>query len=135
MNIKKFNQIIDTMQGLEDAFKAAGSVMSSGPSSFYFERMREYYEGCMKAAKYKVNETVELREDVDTNDAPGWEHCKHFLIKGAKAKVYEVDYYKGKYCYDIVFENESWINESGQKVLIENKHTFCFGENHLRKSK
>jgi hypothetical protein len=142
MNKSKFNDIIKALDGLHESFDHLRSVTSSGPASYYFERMKDYYDGCMKAAKFKKGSRIQLKEDVDTNDKPGWEHCKHFLIKGAKATIRDVDYMNGKYVYDLEFDNESWIKDyegftklkKPVEVPIEDKHVFRFTEKHLEKA-
>lgn len=143
MNKKKFNDIIKALDGLHESFDHLKSVTSSGPASYYFERMKEYYEGCMKASKFKLGQRVQLKENVDTSNKSGWEHCKHFLIKGAKASVRDVDYFDGRYVYDIEFDNETWIKDyegftklkKPVEVPVKDKHVFRFAEKHLEKVK
>ena len=141
MNKKKFNEMIKALDELHESFEHLKSVTNSGPASYYFERMKEYYEGCMKASKFKLGQRVQLKEDVDTSEKPGWDHCKHFLIKGAPASIRDVDYLDGRYIYDLEFDNESWIKDyEGFKklrkpveVLTKDKHVFRFAEKHLEK--
>lgn len=143
MDKKKFNEMIKALDGLHASFDHLRSVTSSGPASYYFERMKEYYDGCMKAAKFKVGARVQLKDDIDTSNAPGWEHCKHFLNKGSKATIVAVDYHKGRYVYDIEFDNETYLAEYDDVTLkkfkkpkylpVSQKHTFGFSEKHLEK--
>lgn len=128
MNKEKLNEIRESLSGVNDALCKLNSVVSHGPATYYFERIMEYFDGCMAASKFKVGDRVELVEDVDTSDAPGWNNSKHFLIKGAKATVDEVDYYNGKYRYSVVFDDETWINTKGEKVPTEKKHYFTMSE-------
>jgi hypothetical protein len=105
--------------------------MSGGPASYYFEKILGYYEGCMKAAKFKEGDRVTLKEDWD-GEASGWAHCKHFLKEGEAATVSSVDYDKGKYVYDIEFDNESWIDDKGTTRATTQKHTFHFQQKMLK---
>ena len=73
--------------------------------------------------------------DVDTSDAPGWNHCKHFLIKGAQAVITSVDYRKGKFYYDIIFDEETFINTDDEIKPVKNKHTFNFEQSKLKRIK
>ena len=96
--------------------------------------MIEFYEGCMKASKFKIGDRVELKETV----TDGWQGRNHFMTAGAKATVMDVDYYKGKYRYDIIFDKETWIKDWGPdkgEVDIEDKHQFCFPQKRLRRVK
>ena len=141
MNKKKFNDIIKALDGLHESFDHLKSVTSSGPASYYFERMKDYYKGCMKAAKFKKGSRVKLKEDYTGKDT-GWQHCKHFMKKGALATVKEADYRDGKYIYSIMFDNESWLRDSVDFVRlkepiempVKDKHVFLFYQSDLEKA-
>ena len=138
MNIKKFDEIIGALDNLDDAFKQVTGTMSNGPASFYFERMKDYYKGCMKASKYKVGNRVKLKETI----TDGWQGRNHFMTKGAKATIKEVDYRDGSYCYYIMFDKETWLKDWGDEfrklkkpieIPIEDKHKFLFYQKQLEK--
>lgn len=134
MNKEKLQEMVDAINNVKDAFDNFNSVMEGGPASYYFERMTEYYEGCIKAAKFKIGDRVELKETV----TDGWNSRNHFMTAGAKATIKDVDYYKGKYRYDIMFDKETWIKDWGPdkgEVDVVDKHVFCFGQKLLRKVK
>ena len=134
MNKDKLQEMVSAINTVSESFKAFNKVMNGGPSSYYFERMIEFYEGCMKASKYKIGDRVELKETV----TDGWQGRNHFMTQGAKATVMDVDYYKGKYQYDIMFDKETWIKDWGDdkgEVDIEDKHHFCFSQKLLRRVK
>ena len=132
MDDKKLKEVIKAFSDVDDAFKQFNSVMSTGPSSYYLEKLMGYYEGCMKAAKFQVGDRVELKEDYAGH---GWEGQRHFLIKGAKATIHDVDYHEGKYFYDIMFDDESWIGYDKKINPVKDKHTFCFRQKALKKLK
>ena len=141
MNDKKFDEIIGALNDLDQSFKRLNGTMSTGPSSYYFERMKDYYKGCMKAAKFKKGSRVKLKEDYTGKDT-GWQHCKHFLKKGALATVKEADYMDGSYCYRIVFDNETWLRDSIDfkklkepiEMPVKDKHSFLFYQSDLEKA-
>ena len=145
MDIEKIDEICNALTSVQKSFDRYKSVMGGGPSEYYFKRLKDYYQGCMAASKFKVGDQVKLVEDVDTSGAPGWEGCKHFLIKGAKATIKHVDYMDGRYRYDIEFDVETYLSNydvnthtilKEKKALpVTNKHTFAFGEKHLKKVK
>jgi hypothetical protein len=130
MNEKKIKDIVSGLEDVRDAMSVLNSVLSGGPASYYYERLIDYYQGCMAAAKFKKGDRVQLRED-----ATGWDHCKHFLVKGAVGTVEEVDYYMGEYRYDIEFDNETWIDRHGVKRVPGTKHTFRFSQKDLKRNK
>jgi len=131
MERNKLERIVKDIQNLGEAFRSFNSTMSGGPASYYFEKILGYYEGCMKAAKFKEGDRVTLKEDWD-GGASGWAHCKHFLKEGEAATVMSVDYDKGKYVYDIEFDNESWIDDKGNVRATTTKHTFHFPQKLLK---
>lgn len=133
MNKKKITGITKALDGVRLAMDELNHELSGGPASYYYERLVDYYNGCMAAAKFKVGQRVELVEAY-AGDASGWAHCKHFMLKGAKATVVGVDYYKGEYSYDIEFDIETWIDRHGAKRVVEKKHLFRFGQNDLKKA-
>lgn len=135
MKKEKIIEITEALNQTKEAYHNLQSALNSGPASFYFEQILDYYHGCMAAAKFKEGEKVKLKEDVDTSDAPGWNHCKHFLIKGAEATVDSVDYSKGKFYYGIIFDNETYINRDDEIKPVTNKHTFCFQQKYLKRVK
>ena len=130
MDKKKIEDITKGLEGVRDAMDNLNGILSGGPASYYYERLLEYYKGCMKAAKFREGERVELKEDCVT-----WDHYKHFMTKGALATVKTVDYYKGKYRYEITFDNESWIDMHGAKCEPEKKHWFMFEQKYLKRNK
>jgi hypothetical protein len=130
MDQKKIEEITRGLEGVRDAMKNLDNVLSGGPASYYYERIIDYYKGCMKAAKFKVGDRVELKED-----CKHWDHHKHYMIKGALATVISADYYKGNYRYEIEFDDETWINMDGVKKVPERKHCFAFGQKNLKRHK
>lgn len=135
MEKEKLIQITEALNQTKEAYHNLQSALSTGPASFYFEQILDYYHGCMAASKFKEGDKVKLKEDVDTSDAPGWHYCKHFLIKGAEATVKSVDYSKGKFYYDIIFDNETYINNDGEVKPVSKKHTFNFQQHYLKRIK
>jgi len=135
MKKEKLIEITTALNQTKEAYHNLQSALSSGPATFYFDQILDYYYGCMAASKFKEGDRVKLKEDVDTSDAPGWNNCKHFLIKGAQAVVTSVDYRKGKFYYDIIFDVETYISTDGDIKPVSKKHTFCFQQRYLKRVK
>lgn len=81
-----------------------------------------------KYAPFPLGSWVALNKNWTTNDPnSGWHSSQHFLIKGAVAKVVDVEVYRAgdlKYC--LVFENESWMDDKGEVRQIKDKHQYTF---------
>ena len=87
---------------------------------------------------YKPGDRVELNRTPKSALDPtsGWYCCRHFLVDGAKGTVHQRGYSFDQFCFDVVFDNESWIGDKGVVHPMEenHKHTYRLGENDLRLS-
>jgi hypothetical protein len=88
-------------------------------------------------SKFQMGQRVRLAvTPVITNtESFGWLSSKHFLAKGALATIAAIDFYKDHFCYNLMFDNESWEETKwGTKEVIihptppEKRHMFCFRE-------
>ena len=121
-HVKEFKLKIDTCCGGSFAW-GVEQILDSYLS--LFDRFCPYY----------IGDRVQLKRDCDIpNSAHGWYHCRHFLVKGAKATVRERGYVDGKFTFYIEFDDESWIDSDGimYKKDDKNKHVFHFGEDALQ---
>lgn len=121
-------------KGLE-LIKQGLGILQGGPLNYYLEKAFEYQEALFdRFAPFKAGDRVALVEAFKTDDERhGWYGCQHFLVKGAEAVVESVDYKDGRFIADVVFDNESWIDDKGKVRLVEQKHTFAFGESRLKR--
>ena len=123
------------MKNVAVALKNLQDTLGDISLTYYLDKMDEYYKGCMKASKFKIGDRVALKEAWD-GDAPGWQHCKHFLIPNNHATVQSYDYVNGKYVYDIEFDKETYkatyVGGCDYREIAD-KHTFRFTQKELRK--
>lgn len=123
---RKIAKVLEILDSLHDI----------GISDLKFEltKCEEYRQGCLAASKFKSGDRLVLVKDIDLTHAWGWEHCKHFLIKGEKVTVDSYDYFNGQYVYDVIFDNESFISAfDNQTYFIKKKHTFAIEEYYFEK--
>jgi hypothetical protein len=141
MNEKKIKEVAKAVADLSEAFNQFQSIMGGGPGDYYFEKLMGYYDGCMKAAKFKVGDKARLNQDIEVSG--GWSHCGHFMKKGAKVKIKEVDYDVDKgYSYYVEFDKETYMANHDPKTFkkhkkpvetpVEQKHHFGFAEKYLK---
>lgn len=149
MSISGFEFDYEVVASLAEDLNAVMDKVHKYRSSSYIYHLR-----CLIAAKnlllnkylpIKKGDRVKLVKNVNIDDAPGWAGCKHFLVKGALATVANVEVrcsvakqienYEESIAYDLIFDNESYIDHNGQLCMTEedHKHTFCFGESMLEK--
>ena len=113
-----------------EKFNEAAKITSGGPESYYFEKIEAYIDALFdRFAPFKVNDRVNLIKVPDTDN--GWRGCAHFLIKGAKGTVHEVDYRKGKFIASVEFDDETWIDHKRNVQPVSKKHLFCLSESYL----
>lgn len=116
-----------------EAQQKATAVLSSGPASYYFERVEEYVDALFgKYAPFHEGDRVAITKAPETAGT-AWKGLEHILCIGALATVDNVDYYGGSFVADIVLDKETWIGQEGVEHPIENKHTFRFQEQSLAK--
>jgi len=138
------NTMVDTVKYAENlkevstlAKEFAESMQRATGNSFSWgmEQMADSYISLFERfCPYEVGDRVELLKDVPC-DGSGWYTCRHFLIRGAKATVHSRGYSDGNFTFDVIFDKESWIDDSGEVHPIEtNKHTFGIGEKYFRKT-
>ena len=116
------------------AKRFADSMQQATGNSFEWsmEQMADSYISMFERfCPYKEGDHVELLKDVPC-DGSGWVTCKHFLIRGATATIHSCGYGNGKFVFDVIFDDESWIDSDGKEQPIENKHTFGLNETYFR---
>jgi hypothetical protein len=109
--------------------------------TYEFTQVVNFLKDFGEIGPYKVGDRVELT--VNPNCPGGWSGSEHFLVKGAKATVVELNWftpdpnYKSGWVVGLVFDDESWIPsahfpDSGHKkgvpipVAPTNRHSFWF---------
>lgn len=128
---EKVSDILAGLNQMRDAHVNLERTLSSGPASFYFEKLGVYIDGLFSFSKFKDGDPVQLAHDINCNSAPGWAGSEHFLKRGATAKVEEVDYGKRGFSYGIVFDNETWLDQKGVARPVSDKHQFWMLEKDL----
>jgi len=95
----------------------------------------EYRRGLLKRAPAQIGDEVLLSKtpEITDTEAPGWKWAKHFLVKGAVAKVSDLDFYRGKFQYGLKFEKESYFDYKGKEYFREERGEFWFPEDYIEK--
>jgi len=136
------NVMVDTIKYAEDLKKIstlskefAEGIRRATADSFGWglEQMADSYISIFERfCPFEEGDRVELVKDVPCEG--GWSSCRHFLIREAKATVHARGYSNDKFSFDVIFDEESWIDDKGEVHPIEtNKHTFGLNETYFRK--
>ena len=130
--IEKIKTAFELWNKGKESFDEAGRVLSSGPSAYYFGKIEEYVNALFdRFAPFKKGDRVEIIKAPNTDNS--WNHCRHFLIKGAIGTVEDVDYRDNLFVADVVWDIETWISEDGDVKPVKQKHTFLMSENQIAK--
>ena len=84
-----------------------------GPLEEVFYSLLKNLEALDAQAPYRKGDRVELTRTPDLTNSPGWHGREHFLVKGAKATVEQVDFGNKGYKVSLHFDEESWISSWG----------------------
>jgi len=128
-SLKKMQAIIGGVNDMRTAYEKLEGELRKGPASYYFSKLEVMLTGLFSFAKFQIGDRVKLAADIDAKG--GWYHCAHFLKKGEMATVVDMDYDERGFSYNVVFDNETWIDRDGVKQPVANKHSFGLYERHL----
>jgi len=120
--------------------KEAMDLFGRGPLDYYLSELVAAHDLLIsRFAPFKVGDRVRLTKVPDFEKAPGWAPSKHFLVVGAHATVVNVECGSGGFRFDVLFDDESWIDTVGYQqpkgtvvpICSDNKHSFGFREGWL----
>jgi hypothetical protein len=86
-----------------------------------------------KKAPFKVGQLVKLSRtpEITKDKSWGWLGSKHFLIKGAIARIEESSFYGGQFVYGLHFMDESHLSFDGSVHQVDQRAVYSFGESWL----
>lgn len=95
------------------------------------KRLHDYAKALMDLSPLQLGDRVVLRDqpEITEEHSRGWMGSKHFIVKGALARVVEIDW-DGEFTCSVVFDDESWVDSgSGGEGVIhpveeKNKHSY-----------
>lgn len=119
------------LQGIIDAIEQLEKVTGGhlGNWKTYLRDANSIWNRC----PYKIGDRVMLTKTpvINEHQAWGWLGAKHFLIKGALATVAGREFYNGNFCFGLHFDDESWIDQKGQKQPVDRPGMYMFWDNSL----
>jgi hypothetical protein len=123
MNIDKI------IEGYSLVKKGIG-ILDGGDLDFYIRRLTDNYKFLLTLAPHQIGDRVMLAEtpEITPTQRWGWMGAKHFLVKGAKATVKEVEADGREFGYMLEFDDDSWI-DSGNEVHLSppgSRGAYCF---------
>lgn len=128
-------EYLKTFREAANHFKKGNELLQGGPLEFYLTEMATAFEEFVaRCARFHEGDRVELIEKLDLENSPGWKHCEHFLVPGNPATVEGIAFKNRRFCYDLVFDRETWIDfRGGTERPVERKCRFLVAENHLKR--
>jgi hypothetical protein len=120
--------------------KEAMDLFGRGPLDYYLQELVAAHDLLMvRFAPFQVGDRVVLMKAPDYESSPGWRPSAHFLVPGAAGVVVDAGCGQGGFRFDVMFDDESWIDNTGHQrargsvvpMEPERKHRFGFGEGWL----
>jgi len=131
-NTTKYARNLKEVSTLAREFAKSMQRATGDSFEWSMEQMADSYISIFERfCPYTDGERVELLKDVPC-EGSGWESCKHFLIRGSTATINSCGYSDGKFVFDVIFDDETWIDDDGNEHHVENKHTFGINETYFR---
>ena len=90
----------------------------------------EFFKRCSPCT---VGDKVVLIENINPDKNSGWYSSRHFLIKGSKAIVRSVEFYKDYFRIGVEFDDDSWLDFNQNIIKRDDKYTFIINSARLKK--
>jgi len=133
MNYKDY---VDAAEQLNKYHQEAEKLIGRYPATYFFEKMRGYAIALFdKYAPFRPGDRVMLTKtpEITAEKSWGWMGAKHFLVRGALATVYQMDYIDGRFIAGCQFDDDSWISDHDKQLhAIVEKGIYTFGEDYLK---
>ena len=131
-DVEKYaNDLIEAVN-LAKEFHTSISKRFGGSFDWSMEQVMESYLSLFdRFSPYRIGDRVKLVKTCDVDECSGWYNSKHYLVKDSKATVKGRGYSKGEFTFDIMFDNETWIDRGGCERKVSQKHLFGFRESML----
>lgn len=132
-NTMEYMDEITEVARLAKDFELALKNAIGGSFVWGVEQVAESYKSMFERfCPHTVGGRVKLKKSVRNDKVgQGRSHCLHFLKKGATATVSGIGYRDGMFVFDIVFDDETWIDCEGREREPSEKHTFLFSEKEI----
>lgn len=120
--------------------KEAMELLAKGPLDFYLTQLCAAHDRLIADfCPFKVGDHVAINytPTITEEHSHGWIGYKHFLVKGATAVVRSVEVVDGRFTFDLVFDNDHWIDPHTKKRHTrkpEERGSFKFWEGQVVKA-
>jgi|GEM_PF-2451748 len=134
-----YEEYAKTARAIKEHSEEMRKELSKYGPDYYFEKVEGYIKVLFERfAPFKKGDRVILTKtpEINKEESWGWIGSKHFLVKGAKATVCEVDYYREKFRCSVKFDDDSHINHVTQQVELtppDRRSFYSFNEDFLVK--
>ncbi len=132
--MKSYEKSIESIKKIVDSYNRLEKEIRNSQLNWNFKKLKEYAEALFQLAPFKVNDKVKLSKTPEITKEKGWGWLgrKHFLKKGAKAIVKNIDYSDGYFYFDLQFDDETYISGK-KKIKVKEKGLYHFREDFIKK--
>lgn len=125
--------VSDYANELSDFYDKVRDLEKAIPGEFGYKLnsvLSSYNEMFSRFCPFKVGDRIRLTKTPVIEQGSGWYGSRHFLVEGAIATVRNCDWHKGKFVFNLEFDDESWVDSEGRiyPIAPERRHMFSFGE-------
>jgi hypothetical protein len=123
----KENDLQGIINAVEQLEKVTGGHL--GCWKTYLKDANTIWQKC----PYKMGDRVALTKTpiINKNEGWGWLGSKHFLVQGAIATIVERDFHDGHFIFGLHFDDETWIDNNGNKQPVDRHAMYMFWETYL----
>lgn len=133
-NVEQYARELEEMSEMVSVFKSKFNSLCGGSFGWGVSQVVASYLSLFdRFCPFKVGDQVVLARDVVVDRESGWYSSRHFLVKGSKGEVRGRGYSDGMFCFNIVFDDESYIDDEHRKHIPVDKHMYKFSDRMLEK--
>ena len=107
----------------------ARDIFARGPLDFYLKKLIEHSGALLtRFAPFTIGQRVKVAKLIKCEG--GWRGCEQMLAVGAVGKVYDIDYYDGKFRIDFCPDEQFYIYD-GKRYEPSLPHTYGLSADYL----
>lgn len=132
-DVEKYAKELSTLVEHTVEFKQKISHVCGGSFAWGMDQVVQSYLSMFdRFCPFKVGDRVVLTKAPKIPDENhGWWCCRNLLVKGATGIVKARGYSKGRFTFDVEIDNQTWVDDSGEKQPTSSSYMFCFSEDFL----
>ena len=127
---EKKAECVEKMKRVVSHLNQAKAIMACGPLDYWLEKLVDHSEALIERfSPIKVGQRAKINVSVKCEN--GWRGCERDLAVGSVGSVVDVDFYKGKFWFDFVPDQQWWRANDGEYHVKERLNSYRLSESEL----